>query len=87
MSASCWGISPGLAGRYAAGHTRVAEYPKVAQSPNPEELAQMERELENLERDFRPHQGNYGEKIFGEGAELTFAIKHNELALMGTVTR
>lgn len=35
--------------------------PKAMQGLKPEELAQMEREMETLERDFRAHQDNYGE--------------------------
>lgn len=35
--------------------------PKAMRGLRPEELAQMEREMETLERDFRAHQDNYGE--------------------------
>jgi hypothetical protein len=37
------------------------EKPKIGRGLKPEELAQMEREMEVLERDFKAHQDSYGE--------------------------
>jgi len=37
------------------------EAPRVTRGLKPEEIGQMEREMENLERDFRLHQESYGE--------------------------
>ncbi|MBX3738968.1 MAG: ParB N-terminal domain-containing protein [Candidatus Didemnitutus sp.] len=52
--------------------------PKSVKGLKPEELAQMEREMETLERDFRAHQDGYGENTLSLNVVQRFVKRLTE---------